>query len=640
MIKKTITFIVACFFTISCASQKPVTKQLQPMTIKKPVVTKRPVSEKPEPVVKETPPTRIKKIKRIEEPIRIEKAEEQKYIILNFDNADISTVIATFSELLGINYILSPNVSGKVTIQSYKRFPMKDLFSIFQTILEMNGLTAIKDGELYKIVPIDTAKQVSRAVETGKEVKMVVDSSFITQIIPLEYVRGSDAANILRNLMPRGTNLIVYEPTNLLIVTARPPDLVKVMKILEAIDVPPSDRENIRTFVYYVENGEAKKLAQKLKEIYEKKGTRTIRRTTTTTRRRIVPIRRRTTRTTRKPATTQFVGGISAELSGEISITAYEDINAIIIKASPRDYLTILETLKKLDIPPKQVLIEVMIAEVTLDDSMKFGLEWLVKGSGNGTVGIGGYTSKPDNFASVANTSGKVIDFNFSPVFSSGAFVNVIDPKKFITLLSMSAAKGKLHVLASPHILAVDNKEASIEIGDDIPIATGLTQQPATGGGATTLVTSGQIQYRTAGIILNVTPHISAKDKVTLKIKQEFSSSGGSELVAGQEFPKFIKRTAETTAIVQSGHTLVIGGLISERSDKNRSGIPILSSIPGLGYLFGSTTESSKRTELLLLVTPYVINTLDEADQITKEFQDRVKTITEDIFQGKKGRNF
>ena len=634
MTKKAIAIVILCFLAVSCATEKPITKQLQPMIIKKPEIVKKPVQKKTKPVVKETPPTTIKKIKRIEEPIRIEKAQEQKYIILNFDNADISTVIATFSELLGINYILSSNVSGKVTIQSYKRFPMKDLFSIFQTILEMNGLTAIKDGDLYKIVPIDTARQVSRSVETGKKVKMVIDSSFITQIIPLEYVRGSDAANILRTLMPRGSNLIVYEPTNLLIVTARPPDLVKVMKILEAIDVPPSDRENIRTFVYYVENGEAKKLAQKLKEIYEKKGRRTIRRTTT--RRRIVPLRRRSIRrTTQKPATTQVVGGISAELSGEISITAYEDINAIIIKASPRDYLTILETLKKLDIPPKQVLIEVMIAEVTLDDSMKFGLEWLVKGSGNNITGIGGYSSSPGNLAS-SESSGKVVNFTFSPVFSEGAFVNILDPTKFNALLSMSASKGNLHVLASPHILAVDNKEASIEIGDDIPIATGLTQQPATGGGATTLVSSGQIQYRTAGIILNVTPHISAKDKVTLKIKQEFSSSGGSELVAGQEFPKFIKRTAETTAIVQSGHTLVIGGLISERRDKSRSGIPLLSSIPGLGYLFGSTTESSKRTELLLLVTPYVINTLDEADQITKDFQDRVKTITEEIFQGKK----
>ncbi len=631
MKKNILVLILFVFILISCAP-KQVTTPYAPLKIpahqaKDRAIQLPPVSSLPDEISKKE----VKKIRRVQEPVRIENAEEQKYIILNFDNADVKTVISTISDLLGINYILSPNVSGRVTIQSYKKFPLKDLFSIFQSILEMNGLTAIKDGQLYKIVPIDTAKQATRNVETGKDVKMVIDSSFITQIVPLEYVRGQDAANILRGLMPRGANLIVYEPTNLLIVTARPPDLIKVMKVLEAIDVPPTDRENIRTFVYYVENGEAKKLAQKLKEIYEKKtpkSTRTIRRTTKT--RRIVPTR--TKRITTRPVTTQVVSGTAGELSGEISITAYEDINAIIIKASPRDYLTILETLKKLDIPPKQVLIEVMIAEVTLDESMKFGLEWLVKGSTDNTAGIGGYSTSPGNFAT-DNSSGKVIDFKFSPVFSSGAFVNIINPEKFNALLSMSASKGNLHVLASPTILAVDNKEATIEIGDDIPIATGLTQQPATGGGATTLVSSGQIQYRTAGIILNVTPHISEKNKVTLKIKQEYSSSAGSELVAGQEFPKFIKRTAETTAIVQSGHTLVIGGLISENNSKSRTGIPVLSSLPLVGYLFGSTTDTYKRTELLLLVTPYVISNLNEADQITKEFQDRVKTVRKNLLK-------
>ncbi len=630
--KKTfLGLLVIVSFLYSCA-HKDITKPYSPIKFQQQEEVEKKIQLPPVVSLPEEPKTKkVKTIRRVEEPVRIEKAEEQKYIILNFDNADIKTVISTISDLLGINYILSPNVSGRVTIQSYKRFPLKDLFSIFQSILEMNGLTAIKDGQLYKIVPIDTAKQATRNVETGKDVKMVIDSSFITQIIPLEYVRGQDAANILRGLMPRGANLIVYEPTNLLIVTARPPDLLKVMKVLEAIDVPPTDRENIRTFVYYVENGEAKKLAQKLKEIYEKRTTRTtrtVRRTTIT--RRIVPTR--TKRLTRKPATTQIVTGAAGELSGEISITAYEDINAIIIKASPRDYLTILETLKKLDIPPKQVLIEVMIAEVTLDESTQFGLEWLVKGSSGKNVGFGGYASTPGNFYT-SNTSGRIVDFTFSPVSSSGAFVNILDPKKFNALLSMSASRGNLRVLASPHILAVDNKEATIEIGDDIPIATGLTQQPATGGGATTLVSSGQIQYRTAGIILNVTPHISEKNKVTLKIKQEYSSSGGSELVAGQEFPKFIKRSAETTAIVQSGHTLVIGGLISENNSKNRTGIPLLSKLPLIGYLFGSTTDTYKRTELLLLVTPYVISNLSEADQITKQFQDRVKTIRENLLK-------
>ncbi len=573
---------------------------------------------------------KVEKIKRKEELYRLEGEAGQRYIVLNFDDADISTVISTVSEILGINYILAPGVSGKVTIQTYRKFPLKDLFRIFQSILELNGLTAVRDGDVYKIMPVTMARQEPLSVGVGKEVEMQLDASFITQIIPLSYVKASDAANMLRGLLPRGADIIVYEPTNLIIVTARPSALVKIMKILEAVDVSPSDRENLRTFVYYVENGEAKKLAEILKNIYIKEGARKAPGPV----RAILP-RRRTAKVQRQPATTKVVGGLPGEVTGEISITAYEDINAIIIKTSPRNYLAILETLKKLDIPPKQVLIEVLIAEVTLDKRTQYGIEWLLKGSTDDATLLAGFASSPGNFLGSVSEEGKVTDLNFSPLVQSGAFVNVIDPTKFNTFLSLSASRGKLNVLASPHILAVDNKEATIEIGDDIPIATGLTQQPATGTGATTLVSTGQIQYRTAGVILNVTPHISEKNKVTLKIKQEFSSAGGSQVVAGQEFPKFIKRTANTTAIVQSGHTLVLGGLISDRKNQSRTGIPLLSDIPLLGPLFSTTTDEDVKTELLLMVTPYVISGQEEADMLTRQFQDRVKIIKEKIRQAR-----
>ncbi len=624
--------ILLCFTTlISCAPRK----ELQPQEVVWPSykIPEKKSEELTLPEVKiaepqkKTEKKRIEKIEKKEELYRIEGDAGQRYIVLNFDEADINTVISTVSEILGINYILAPGVAGKVTIQTYKKFPLSDLFSIFQSILELNGLTAVKDGNVYKILPVSMAKQENVNVEFGKEVEMHLDSSFITQIIPLSFVKASDAANMLRGLLPRGSDIIVYEPTNLIIVTARPSSLVKIMKILEAVDVPPSDRENIRTFVYYVENGEAKKLAEILKNIYVKKeGARKVPAPIRT----VVP-RRRTATLQRQPATTTVVGGLPGEIAGEISITAYEDINAIIIKTSPRNYLAILETLKKLDIPPKQVLIEVLIAEVTLDKRTQYGIEWLLKGSTNNATILGGFASSPGNFLGNVSEEGKVSDLSFSPLVQSGAFVNVLDPTKFNTFLSLSASRGRLNVLASPHILAVDNKEATIEIGDDIPIATGLTQQPATGTGATTLVSTGQIQYRTAGVILNVTPHISEKNKVTLKIRQEFSSPGGSEKVAGQDFPKFIKRTANTTAIVQSGHTLVLGGLISDKKNRSRTGIPFLSDIPILGTLFSTTTVEDVKTELLLMVTPYVISGQEEADMLTRQFQDRVKVIKEKI---------
>ncbi len=617
--------LISVFLLSSCAKKelKPPPPPPAPPSIEEKPLKLPEIREEPR---KEEERREKTVLKRTGEPVRVEATEEEKYIVLNFDEADIKTVISTIGELLGINYILSPGISGKVTIQSYKRFPYRDLFQIFQTILELNGLTAVKEGPLYKIVPIATAKQETTEVQKGREVEMVLDSSFITQIIPLEYVKASDAASILRGLMPRGSDLIVYEPTNLLIVTARPQGLIKIMKILEAVDIPPSDRESIRTFVYYVENGEAKKLAQVLKEIYvkgKKKTPRTVRR------QQFLPPPRR-----KKPESISptIVGALPAEVRGEITITAYEDINAIIIKASPSDYLTILQTLKKLDIPPKQVLIEVLIGEITLTDTTRYGLEWLLKKFGSPTVtienvniGKGGLFGSTETGILPQQSSG------FSTIVSG-----VLNAAQVNAIINFLVSRGALNVLASPHILALDNKEAKIEIGDEIPIATGLTQQPATGTGATTLVSTGQIQYRTAGIILTVTPHISEKGKVTLKISQEFSSPGQTYKVADQDFQGFITRRAQTTGVVQDGHSMLIGGLISTKKTRTRSGIPVLSNIPILGSLFSTTNEEEVKTELIVMVTPHLIRSEEDIDKIVKDFQNRVKTIKREIEKRKK----
>lgn len=572
-------------------------------------------------------PPEAKETKKVEG-IRVEKEAEEKYVILNFDGADIETVISTIGELLNINYIIGAGVSGKVTIQSYRKFPVKDLFQIFQTILEVNGLTAVKDGTLYRIVPIDTAKQQPVSVQIGKDVKLQLDSSFVTQIIPLEYVKANDIVNVLRNLMPRGTDLTVYEPTNLLIVTAPPAGIVKFMKVLEALDISSVDRESIRTFVYYVENGEAKKLAEILKSLYAEKKDRSASPRLTSP----LPGLPKGT------VTTATAEGLPGEVEGEIIITAYEDINGLLIKTNARSYLAVLEILKKLDVPVKQVLIEVLIAEVSLTDNTNLGLEWMLKtglhAEGQKLTTLSGFESSSADFSGSVTNSAASIGTAIATV-PSGPFASVIKTEKFGAILTAFAGIGKLNVLASPHILAMDNKEANIQIGEEVPTATGLTQQPSTGTGATTLVSAGQIQYKTVGTLLTVKPHITEKNRVTLDITQEVSQLGAEVQVAGQKFQGFNTRKAKTSAVVQSGHTLVIGGLIRESNSYGRAGIPWLSKIPILGYLFGTTSDAYSKTELLVMVTPHVINNQEEADAATKEFQDKVKTIKERLGKNK-----
>ncbi|MFZ2198494.1 MAG: secretin N-terminal domain-containing protein [Thermodesulfovibrionales bacterium] len=629
-IAKTLTGLTVLLLLLvtSCAPKQAVKQEEQPAV--PPATEAQPADSGKKTEIKEVKPAPA-----------VEKKAEEQYVMLNFENADIGTVINTVSEMLKMNYILSPGVTGKITIQSRNKVPLSELFSTFQTILEFNGFTAVKDGSFYRIVPIDTVKQQPVQIETGKKPETRKDASFVTQQIPLEYVKANDVANVVRNLMPRGTDIIVYEPSNMLIVTSSPSGIVKTMKLLEAIDIPSSERDAVRTFVYYVENGEAKNLAGILKSLYGKqKDSQTGKAVTQPTQPAQAAVRRPATPAApAQPAAAPQAGasvleGVAGTIEGDVVFDSYEDINALIIKATPRAYLALLDTIKKLDTQPKQVLIEVLIAEISLDDTTDLGLEWVLKGhsriNNQNFDYITGNTQNPrtffDNSTTTTDTNISTDFSKFVPVVSSGLFANIIDPTQFNILINAAATSDKVNVLASPHILALDNKEAKIEIADEVPVASTISQ-PQT----TTELTTSQIQFKSVGTILTVTPQINEKKQVTLKIAQEVSELGKNVLIAGQAYQGFTTRKANTTAIVQDGHTLVIGGLIRETSSKTSNGIPFLSKIPVLGFLFGTTTDSMVRQELILMVTPHVVGSQEEADALTEEYTNKVKGLKNKI---------
>jgi len=576
-------------------------------------------------------PQQFRNLPRIKQPIRVEQDNNDKYVILNFEGADLNTVISVFAEELDINYVLDPQVSGTVTVQSSKRFPQSALFQVFQTILDTHGLTAVRDGGIYKIVPVEIARQQPLSVESGKDIKYKLDSSFMTQIIPLEHVKASETLDVVTSLMPPGSDLIVYEPANILILTALPSSLAKFMKIIHAIDIPYPQYESSQTFVYYVENGEAEKLAGILSTIYATDSSSGKK----VESRKPVDLKKITQKKVRKKAaqtlTHKVIQG-QERVESEILIVPYSDINALVIDASPQDYFSILDTLRKLDIPTKQVLIEVLIADIGLTDRMEYGIEWLVKTSGKDAV-LAGFPSgqQPGIISSGFDpVTREFVDLTVSPSLGS-AFAAIIRPEKYAALLRAFEGIGKINILASPQIIAVDGKEAKIEIGDDIPITTGFQQQAlsTSGDGTIAVVPAAKIEYRTTGIILNVLPRISGKNMVSLRISQEISDRGEDVVIAGITAPSFSKRKAETTGLIKSGHTLIIGGLINERKSNSRDGIPLLSNIPILGSLFSTTSIEFTKNELVILVTPHVISSVNEADAITQEFQNKVKIISQ-----------
>ncbi len=302
--------------------------------------------------------------------------------------------------------------------------------------------------------------------------------------------------------------------------------------------------------------------------------------------------------------------GIKSE--EQIRIVPDPATNSLIIYGTVQEFQGVKNILKDLDIMPRQVLMEVLIAEVTLTDDLRFGVEYEI-------------LRKGDSFTDLI----PIIPVQISGGLSAVAGTGSGSVRSFInTLVNKSKAK----ILSSPTVLATDNQPARIQVGSEEPIATG--QQTSIEGG--TLTTT--VEYRNTGRILTIIPQVNSQGLVNLQIKAEVSERGTEVTVGRDTFPSFETRDAETTAVVQDGETLFIGGIINERKTRSRAGVPLLMDIPLLGYLFGITTNSVERTELVMLITPHVIRNSEEARGVTEEFKERLSAVTQEIERAKKER--
>ncbi len=282
--------------------------------------------------------------------------------------------------------------------------------------------------------------------------------------------------------------------------------------------------------------------------------------------------------------------------------------NTLLISASPRYFDTIERMIQKLDEPPPQVLIDVLLAEVTLDDTTDIGIDWNLAAmarSGRRTIGTG------TRFGVRTDILKPGSGFNFS--------VTGGDLEFFLRALQ---SQGRLKVLSRPQILASDNQEATIKVGQEVPI---VESSRITDAGSV----FNTITYRDVGIILTVTPRISPDGAVKMEVSPEISSIASSSVQISEDLNAVIfnSRSANTTVTVQDGHTIVIGGLITTREDNREDKVPFLGDLPGLGLLFKSTTVVKERTELLIILTPRIIRTTADADRETRKEVRRMHSI-------------
>jgi general secretion pathway protein D len=400
--------------------------------------------------------------------------------------------------------------------------------------------------------------------------------------------------------------------------------------MLDTIDTGTEEQ----VFVYPLENAKAAEMAEVLGSIYgEGKGETGARSTTAQKQKQQQSSESRMGRSSsrsrrsgemgggrssRKEAAGGGAGVSSAEgiLQAPLKIVTDEASNSIIVRAIPMDYAVIKETIERLDRVPKQVLIEVLIAEVTLSGDTEFGVEWALT---NPDASLGGYKGQ----SRVESTFGiGGLGKPLTQALDKG-FTYRFDSNRLQAFLVAQASKNKLNILSCPQILAADNKEARIEVGEEVPIVTSeyvpLTTQQVD-------QTSRSIEYRNTGVILSVTPRINEKGLVAMDISQEVSKAQPL-VTGGVQSPTITNRKAETTLVVQNATTIIIGGLIRQEASKSISGIPFLSGIPLVGYFFSDTKSSKKKLELIILITPHVVTNINEAEIISREFKNKVEQI-------------
>lgn len=298
--------------------------------------------------------------------------------------------------------------------------------------------------------------------------------------------------------------------------------------------------------------------------------------------------------------------------------------NSLIIYGTVQEFQNIKNILKELDAVPRQVLIDAMILQIDLKDSEDFGVDYEILRKPRQTI-----FGRTFGSSAAVTTLGKLFPSAATGFPGVGGLSGIVGDDTVSAMIRALATDSRVKVVSAPSVLASDNRPARIQVGTEEPIPTGTITAAV---GATTPSSSTTIQYRNTGRILTIIPQVNSQGLVNLQIKAEVSARGENvSFGTSESFPAFNTQDAETTAVVHDGETLVIGGLIGERKSKGRSGIPYLMDIPVIGRFFGTTSDATDRTELIMLITPRVIRNRNEAQNVTADFKSKLSIVRNEL---------
>ena len=608
--------------------------------------------------------------------------QEVKEVALDFDDVDIRLFIRVISELTGRNFIIDNNVRGKVTVISPKKLTTRQAYDVFKSVLAVNGFALVESGEVTKVVPAQNMTGYELPIHTRKvleaedqfitqivplkyleasalqalvkpllsriatilvspnndlliitdyksnikKVDKLLDeidvdlSDMIVERLELKYSTPSTVSSQItevlearygkdrKGMQQKFFKLIPLERVNAMISVAPPDVAMEIRSVLSKMDRPTPEGKNLLN-VYYLENADAEEMVRILTQTQQGAS------------------RSRTAEASQTPqpgeerteAGGTVVGGTFTAMGEEVSITADKSTNSLVIFAKPDDYNAIEEMIRKLDIPRKQVFLEALIMEVSPNEEFRFGSEWSALEdvghpfSSEARVGVIGGSENSgalDSLLGGGDGGGIALGSGFSlgMLGESISIGDYIFPSLGILIRAVESLD-TVNVLSRPQLLTLNNETANINISENRPFQT--TETVLEGGG-----TSQNIDYRDVGIILEITPHINQQGKIRLEINQEVNRISGS---VTETQPITRKRAINTTVEVFNGHIVVIGGLIESQRDFSKGQVPCLGSILLAGWGFKSISVTDNRTNLLVFISPRVIESKSEADALSIE---------------------
>ena len=500
-------------------------------------------------------------------------------VALNFDNVDISVFLKTMSDITGKNFILSNKVKGRISFVASKKIPVSKVFDIVLAILKTQGFTAVEEGDnIVKVYPTQIALRMSGEIHFGTEPLKLKRGVIVTQIIPLKYAEVNNLIPVVKTIFGNDLLITSYRRTNVIIANGDIPYINLLLRIVKYIDTPmPQEKSDIH--IYKLENSDAESMAKTLQALSSS-----------------IQVKRPTL-----PKNTKInVQSSGMAFSERFRVVASKETNSIIIISAPGDYEKIEKIIKELDVKRQQVLVEALIIEITLNNDQTLGFDWnaLIKTE----KGVNGLVSSNTGLMQQSIQTGGLYGLTIG-------LLNGTIPSVY-AILNANRKNTNFKILSTPEIVTLDNQEANISIGEQVPFLTSSRVDQNNNVIST-------YSYKDIGIELKLTPHVNKNGFITMDINQQVK-----KLVEGTtvlENPSVYNREITSKITVKNERTIVIGGLIRDDNVQVEQKVPVLGDLPILGLFFRKKTVNRVRTNLLIFITPHIITNESDMVRITEE---------------------